>query len=620
MAKLMTAPRSYEVEFKPNGKSIAVEAGTHIADAARQAGIDIVSTCGGNGKCGQCHVIVAEGEVSPPARTERTLFSKAELSEGHRLACCTKILGKLTLHLPDKTLNSKVRLQVGGRDPGEPVAPMVQLYEVDMSLSDLSNSCSDFELVTTAMETRHQCKDLKADHRVAARLSEVSRQQNGQVSVYLRDGEIVGVAPPQARPVGLAIDLGTTKVAAYLLDLVTGQTLSAAGALNPQVRYGDDIMSRMQYVCSNPGSKALSSLIRSMLNDLVLKLTAQAGVSPQQVADVCIVANTAMIHLLLDLPVRQLASAPYVAATRAPFDIKARELALEISPGAYIHILPSIGGFVGGDHVAMILATGIDSIDKVALGLDIGTNTEIVLRRPDASQLFSVSCPSGPAFEGAHVVNGLRAATGAIESVQITAEGVCCRTIENSPAIGLCGSGIVDTVAELYRCRLINERGRFQIRDQSLKQGGTAQRFLLVPESKSGTGKEIYFSQKDVNQIQLAKGAIRAGIDILMDISGTRPDHIEEIFIAGAFGSYLNLANAVSIGLIPDFPAARWRQVGNAAAVGAKQALLCRRAREQACQIADRTRHIDLTRHPKFSRHFALGMLFPTQRTHVNNI
>jgi uncharacterized 2Fe-2S/4Fe-4S cluster protein (DUF4445 family) len=607
MMKSLHSTLSYQIEFKPMGKSLSVEAGTTISAAACQAGIEIVSTCGGKGKCGQCGVLATGGEISSPAKEERKLFSESELSQGNRLACCTKIMDKLLVHIPEKTLNSKVHLQVDTGGTIKELAPMVKSYEVSIPYSRAIPPGPDFERILAAMEKTFHCKNLKADHRVVAQISKTFRQCNGRLSLFLRKDVIVGVAPPNTRPVGLAIDLGTTKISAHLMDLVTGEELSADGALNPQVRYGDDIMSRLHHASSNTDSGELSSLIHTVLNKLMNKIVNKAGMQSHQVVDVCIVANTAMVHLMLDLPVQQLAKAPYVAATLCAFDIRAREIGLDIAPGAYVHILPSIGGFIGADHVAMILASEIDSTDKVVLGVDIGTNTEIVLSLPDSGNLYSISCPSGPAFEGAHTMNGMRASSGAIETVQITGEGVYLKTIGNSPAIGLCGSGIIDTMAELYRCGLINERGRFQDKDKK--------RFLLVPKAKSGTGKNIYFSQSDVNEIQLAKGSIRAGIDILLKVAGIKQDALQEVLVAGAFGSCLDLDNALSIGLFPDFPAAYYSQVGNAAAVGAKQALLSSDIRERARQIAARAHHINLTSHPDFNRCFALGMLFPIQET-----
>lgn len=527
-------------------QSVSVKAGTTVSDAAGKAGIDMVSTCGQKGTCGQCGVMITKGVVPDAAPQDEKVFSKDELSSGYRLACCTRVTDNLTIFLPDKTYNNRVRLLPGNDEPAEQIMPTAGL--------------------------------VTASHK--------------------------------AHPLGLAIDLGTTTVACHLVDLITGKELVAVAALNPQVRHGEDIMSRLQYASSHPDSTELSALIFSKLNELMLKLTAEADVRPCQVEDVCIAANAAMIHLLLGLPIHQLVSAPYVPATCKSFDINARDLELNVAPGAHVHILPSIGGFLGGDLVAMILATGIHCIDKIVLGIDVGTNTEIVLRTPGDSGLVAVSCPSGPAFEGAHISNGMRAIEGAIESVKITSAGISYRTIGDAPAIGLCGSGILDIVAELYRLKWINERGRFQVNNKNIVPDKSGAKILLVPEIKNGIEKDIFFSQKDVNAFQLAKGAIRAGIDILLEVSGIQPDNIDEVLIAGTFGFYLNPTNAVSTGLIPDIPTSRIRKVGNASVAGAKKVLLSRSARKEAQQIADQTCHVELIRHPNFNRLFASGMLF----------
>jgi uncharacterized 2Fe-2S/4Fe-4S cluster protein (DUF4445 family) len=311
------------------------------------------------------------------------------------------------------------------------------------------------------------------------------------------------------------------------------------------------------------------------------------------------------------LPVHQLAVSPYVAATNAAIDVKARDVGLTAAPGAYIHVLPGIGGFVGADHVAMILASRFEQTKQVALGIDIGTNTEIVLARPDRDFLTSASCASGPAFEGAHINDGMRAAAGAIEAVEFTATGLELKTVANAPAIGLCGSGIIDSVAELRRWGMINERGRFDRRHQRVRKGCHGAEFLLVPAEQSGNQRDVVITQKDINEIQLAKGAIRAGLEVLLDATNTTPEEVKEVVIAGAFGSFLNVRNALIMGLLPRLSNARYRQVGNAALVGAKWTLVSRQVRERARQIAVQTRYLELTTYPKFKRQFALGMLFP---------
>jgi uncharacterized 2Fe-2S/4Fe-4S cluster protein (DUF4445 family) len=315
-----------------------------------------------------------------------------------------------------------------------------------------------------------------------------------------------------------------------------------------------------------------------------------------------------MTHLLLDLPIGQLAASPYAACVNHALDIKARDLDLNVCPGAYCHILPGIGGFVGADHVAMVLGTGIDRASGITLGLDIGTNTEIVIRRPDRDLMMSTSCASGPAFEGAHVTDGMRAVTGAIEAVRLTEKGAEYRTIGGAPAIGHCGSGIIDAVAELYKWGIINERGRFSKTSPRVHRGEKGLEFRIV-EEKNGDGG-VVITQKDIDQVQLAKGAIRAGMAALMEETCTSPEMVAEVILAGAFGSYINISNAVDMGLLPWLPNTIYKQVGNAAGQGAKMALLSRSERRRAQQIAARTGYLELTTHRGFKRLFVEGMMF----------
>ena len=428
----------------------------------------------------------------------------------------------------------------------------------------------------------------------------------------MRGREIIGFAAPGQRAVGLAVDLGTTKIAGYLVDLETGQELAAIGLMNPQIGYGEDVISRLVHASrSEDGQRELANVVREGLNNLIVALAHRAGVAQEQIAEACIVGNTAMTHLLSKLPVRQLAVAPFVAATSLALDIKARELELDIAPGAYVHILPCVGGFVGADHVAMILGSDLDRKPHVAIGVDIGTNTEIALHRPDQSCLTSASCASGPAFEGAHIRDGMRASTGAIEAVLITPTEIKFRTIGDAPAVGLCGSGIVDTVAEMVRHHIVDRRGHLRRDAPHVRPNNQGLELLLVPGERSGTGRDIVMTQQDVGEIQLAKGAIATGLETLLDATQTPREDIKEVIIAGAFGSYLNLDSALDIGLLPRLPNAQYTQVGNAAGIGAKMALLSRKERVRAQHIAQRTGYVELTVYPGFNRRFAMSMLFP---------
>ncbi|MBE7555166.1 MAG: DUF4445 domain-containing protein [Anaerolineales bacterium] len=606
------APQTYEVDFEPIGKRVKVLPHTTLLETAQQAGLALSSACGGVGNCGQCRIAVLEGQVSSPTLDEEYILTEAELLNGERLACSTQVQSHVKVHVPKGSLVTEQRLQLGGEAGALTPDPLIQTYQLEAPPPTLHDPRSDLERITAVLTELQSEANLVAEPAVIRQIAPLARRYNWRLTVYLHGAEIVGLAPPESTAVGLAVDLGTTKIAASLVDLATGAELAVTGALNPQIGYGEDVISRLTYAHRNPeGASLLALKVRETLDDLLGQLTAQAGVSRIQVADICIVGNTAMTHLLMELPIQQLALAPYVAATNAAIDLKARDLGLTTAPGAYVHVLPCIGGFVGADHVAMILASGLDQTERTTLGIDIGTNTEIVLARPGQLRLTAASCASGPAFEGAHISDGMRAASGAIEAVSLTGAGLTLKTVDNAPPVGLCGSGIIDGVAELRRWKLINERGRFDRQNERVRSGRHGAEFLLVPGSQSGSGRDVTLTQNDINEIQLAKGAIRAGLEVLLDATGTPPEEVQEVIIAGAFGSFLKVHSALDMGLLPRLPHARYRQVGNAAVVGARWALLSRQVRERARQIASRTNYLELTTYPKFNRHFALGMLFP---------
>lgn len=608
----MTPQNSFEIDFQPVGKRVEVARGTSLIDAARDAGIELASACGGEGSCGQCRVTVVTGDVSPPISSETFILTDLELYQGERLACCTYAEGDVKVTIPTRSLITNQRLQIRGEGEAHKVQPFILAYPASAPAPTLEDPRADAERVVDALRKQHGLPRLTTPPAVVTQIAERAREYGWRMAAYLRGDTIVGVVPAGRPPLGMAVDMGTTKLAAYLVNLATGETLAAAGAPNPQIGYGEDVISRLVFTRRNDnGAQKMSGLIRAELDDLLGQLVEEAGALREQVADLCIVGNTAMTHLLVELPVGQLATAPYVAATNAPLDIPARDLGLHAAPGAQVHLLPCIGGFVGADHVAMILATELDRTEKVAIGIDIGTNTEIALARPGEPFMSSVSCASGPAFEGAHISDGMRAAAGAIEAVRFHPTEILVKTIDEMPAVGLCGSGIVDVVAELYRWGVINRQGRFDRTHPRVREGRHGPEILLVPAERSGSGRDVVVTQKDVNEIQLAKGAIRAGLDILLDVTGTTPEDVEDVIIAGAFGSYLNIQSALDMGLLPRFPNATYRQVGNAAVQGAKRTLVSQDERRRAEHIAEQTRYTELTTHARFSRLFAEGMYFP---------
>ncbi len=609
-------PAIFEIDFEPIGKRVEVVADANLLDTARQAGIGLASECGGEGTCGRCRVVIMAGNVSAPVDADRRFLSQLELTSGQRLACRCHVHSDVKVHIPKASLVTDQRLQVSGVTRKMQVEAAVRAYEIEVPQPTLYDLRSDLDRVIDALETAHGQRKWWAEPAVVRTLPALARRTNWHLTVYARGRELVGFEAPGRKPIGFAADLGTTKVAGYLVDLETGEELAATGVMNPQIGYGEDVISRMVHATRHDGGSAeLARVIREALNTLIGLLADEVGVSRDQVVEACIVGNTAMTHLLLDLPVRQLSVSPFVAASSTALDVKARELQWEMAVGAYVHVLPCVGGFVGADHVAMILGSDLDRKPYVAVGVDIGTNTEIALLKPNEKTLTSASCASGPAFEGAHIRDGMRASTGAIEAVRITDAGVQIKTIGDAPPVGVCGSGIVDAIAEMYRVGVINQRGRLNRAAPGIRKNEKGYEFVLVPAEISGTGRDIVITQQDVNEIQLAKGAIASGLETLMIATQTAPEEIEEVIVAGAFGSYLNLDSALAIGLLPRLPKAKYIQVGNAAGVGAKMALLSLKERQRAQQITQRTGYIELTTQEGFNSRFAMSMLFPKNQS-----
>ncbi|MCX7680662.1 MAG: ASKHA domain-containing protein [Anaerolineae bacterium] len=594
------------VDFEPVGRRGDCPAGTSLLACARQLGVGLVGLCGGLGSCGRCVVQVLEGEVSPPTSTEERLLGR-RLAQGYRLACCTVPLGHCKVRVPPESLSAPQRTQVEGEDVPLIPDPMVRSYRVTLSPPSLEGKdlLADADRLLLAL-TGEGLSVSQVDLALLQSLSPRLRAQGWEARACVRDHELIALLPADVTPLGLAVDLGTTKIAAYLVNLETGHTLSARGMMNPQIAYGEDVVTRMAYARQSLAQATrLQEVVVEALNQAIAGMAAEAGGKAEQVVEAVVVGNTAMHHLFLRLPVEQLAQAPYVPAISAALDVKAREIGLGIAPGAYIHLLPNIAGYVGADHVAMLLATGAAQTEGTVLALDIGTNTEICLNH--RGKLTSVSCASGPAFEGAHIKHGMRAAEGAIERVRLTNHRVEYQTVGGVDPVGVCGSGILDSLAELYRAGIVDARGRMGEHPR-VRNGTDGREFVLVSEEERGGRPAITITQKDIRELQLAKGAIRAGIEVLLEASGISAQELELVIIAGAFGTYINVESAVEIGMLPALPLERFRQVGNAAGTGARLALISRSKRSEAQAIARRVGYIELAAEPHFMLTFARAM------------
>jgi uncharacterized 2Fe-2S/4Fe-4S cluster protein (DUF4445 family) len=554
--------------------------------------------------------------VSDPNETEIDALGPDRLSAGVRLACQTEVFGRVRVEVPPESLTATQRTQVEGEEVGFEFEPPVEIMDLALPRAETTDLRADFERLAGAVSDGDRrtlrCRRLT----VMKQIPELLRGNQWRIRIVLRGDELVAVTAPGTPVLGLAVDIGTTKLAGYLVDMATGKTLAMKGVMNPQIAYGEDVMARITHCLTKEnGGEVLQSAVVNAINELARDLCAAAGTDgakgavpcePSQIVESVMVGNTAMHHLLLGLPVAQLGRSPYVAAVASPLDLKGDEIGLSFSPGATVHLLANIAGFVGADHLAMLLATETHKKAGVVVSVDIGTNTEVTLAAN--GRMISCSTASGPAFEGAHIRDGMRAADGAIERVQIIDDALSFQTIGDSAPIGICGSGILDAIAQLRLCGAMDERGALNEAHPLVRMGESLPEALLVDAERSGSGQEIVLSRADINEIQLAKGAIRAGMELLFDAAGVTAPEVEEFVIAGAFGTYISVEAAVVIGMFPDIPRDRFRQVGNAAGIGAKQALLSRTRRAEAAGIRERVEYLELTVSEEFQEEFLKAM------------
>ncbi|WP_262366743.1 ASKHA domain-containing protein [Neomoorella thermoacetica] len=607
------------VDFQPVGRRVEVDAGQTILSAIQQLGLSLgagglTAPCGGRGLCGRCRVRIASGEVGEVNPAERRFLTPAQLEKGYRLACQATVIGPVKVEIPPESMLGVQKLQVEGLDIAVTPEPPVKRYNLPLSKTTIENPLPLWQQVTGELEATYGLDRPGVDFGLAREWKPMATE--GECVVTVRGPEVINIytgrlAPP---PVGLAVDLGTTKVAGFLINLETGATLAADGIMNPQITYGEDVMARLGYALEGEEEyRRIQEVEIEGLNRLAATLAAKAGVATTDIEEAVIVGNTAMHHLLLHLPVEQLARAPYVPALTTPVEIKARNLGLNLSPGAFVYLQPVIAGFVGGDHVAMILGSRIDEARKVTLGLDIGTNTEIVLSY--GGKMLSCSCASGPAFEGAHIAQGMRAVTGAIAAVRLSDDGrdVFWESIGGVPPLGICGSGILDAVAELYRTGVLNASGRLDLNHPRVRRpaGGGPPEFLLVPAAETGIDGDLVVTQKDINEIQLAKAAIATGTLLLLEAAGLTVKDLEEVVVAGAFGTHLKLESAITIGMFPNLPLTAFRQVGNAAGTGARLALLSLTERKRGEAIARQVGYLELMTRPSFHEVYVKSLLLP---------
>lgn len=626
--------KKHQVTFQPSGRRGAVAEGETLLAASRSLGVGIESLCGGQGTCGKCRIRLVEGAdagdgapLTPFGEGEARFITGAERAQGFRLACAAAVLGEMVIEVPEASRTARQVARKGAANGAVRLDPAVRLIGLTLAPPSLADARGDADRLATALAAQLDIAPPSLDLPALAALPGALRSGGWQVTAALwQEREVIAVYPGRREEAcGLALDIGSTTIAAYLCSLTSGRLLAAGSLMNPQVAFGEDVMARISYIQEHPGEglARLRDTVREGVNGLIGTLTAEAGLAAAEILELTVVGNTAMHHLLLGIDPLPLGVSPFTPAVHRSLDIKARDLGIVAHPGANVHLLPIEAGFVGADNVGVLIALTPHRQDEQLLIIDVGTNGEMVLGNRE--RLLSCSCATGPALEGAHIRFGMRAAPGAIEGVRIDRESgeVSLRIIGDegqvpgSPARGargICGSGIIDGVAELHRAGLIDDSGRFRSDTASprlLEREGRREFVIAWPE-ETLLAEPITISQQDIRNVQLAKAALYAGAKLMMRRLGVTS--LDRVILAGAFGSYIDPEKAMRLGLFPDCDLAKVSAAGNAAGDGARICLLDRERRREAETLSRQVQYLELTTEPDFQEEFLAALAIPHER------
>ncbi|MFZ5632550.1 MAG: ASKHA domain-containing protein [Bacillota bacterium] len=631
---------TYQVIFQPSGRRGRVEEGKNLLEASRELGVDIEAICGGAKKCGKCKVKIEEGffekfnidsrmsHLSSLHEDEKPHLTEEMIGDNYRLACKAIVHGDVLVFVPEESRGAKQVVLEHGKERVYNLNPAVRKYYVEMEPATLEDHRGDYERIRQALHEKYGLPaDLGIDYFVLLELPDAVRDGNWCVTATVwNDREIIRVEPGLAeRCVGLAVDIGTTTVAAYLCDLRSGEVLVVDSMMNPQVRYGEDVLSRITYHMMNEdGLEKMHNAIIDGVNTLADRMAKKIDLKAADIMEVTLVFNTVMQHIALGIDPKFVGRSPFTAGVKSSLDIKARDLGLKVNRCANVHTLPVEAGFVGPDNVGVLIAEEpYKQREKIRLCIDIGTNGEIDLGNAD--RMMCTSCATGPALEGAQIKFGMRAAPGAIEKIRINPETLeptykvigredWYPNIEKTDAKGICGSGIIDIIAELFRTGIIASSGRFNIKladktPRVRKSEDGRPEYVIAWARETAIGKDITITQGDVRAVQLAKAALYCGAQYLMEKFGV--EKVDSVTLAGAFGSYIDRESAMVMGMFPDCELEKVQAVGNAAGDGAKLALLDRGKRREAMEIASRVEFVETAIEADFQERFALAMAFP---------
>lgn len=588
-----------EYIFEPSGKRIRSDE-KNVLEAAREAGIEIRADCGGNGNCGKCRIQIIElvGESNEPTEKEREKLSQKELESGYRLACQLRISGKLKVFIPPESRSEGRRISESTIEEEVELLPAVRKIHVKIREPSLEDQLPDVERL------KREIGDFRISLQLLRKLPFLLRRSKWDITAVLWRDELLSVekGDTSERCYGVALDIGSSKLICHLVDLKSGRTLSRKFSENPQVAYGEDIVSRITYASrSEENLKRLQKIVVEELNRLIEESCRDAGIEVEKIYEAVIVGNSVMHHIFFGIPPNFIGASPFTPAVGDFISYSAKETGLRINEEGRVTSLPLIAGFVGADAVSNLLSTRIYRKEELSMVIDIGTNTEILLG--NSERILVCSAPSGPAFEGAHITHGMKAVSGAIEKVRINGDEIEYETIDGERPKGICGSGMIDIIAELYKNGWINRNGKI-IREDKAVLRDSLKCIIVVPPEESWNGREIYISERDISEFLMAKGAIKAGWMTLAEKLGISGEEIERIYIAGSFGRHIDFESAKIIGLLPEVEKERIIFAGDSAIAGAKMVLKSIKEREEIARALEKVEYVELSADRDFYRTF----------------
>jgi uncharacterized 2Fe-2S/4Fe-4S cluster protein (DUF4445 family) len=620
-----------KIAFLPDKKNITVNKGITALEALERAGINIDTPCGGKGICGKCKILINKG-ITTATPIEEELLSEEEIKKGFRLACQAKLFKDSIIEVPSeirldfkRVFSSNLKGDIHRTKNNFSLESNLKKVFLDLEKPSLDDQKSDWERIKDGLSLKkiENISNLKISLQILKKIPILIRKADFKITVTICNDEIIDLESDNTakKSYGIAFDIGTTTVVGYLIDLGSGEELSAVAKTNPQVIHGDDVISRIGFAQQPKGGlEKLQKEIVITLNEIIRETTQKAEIDKSNIYETVIVGNTCMHHLFLGLNPINLAPSPYIPVIKESLSLKVKDIpGLSLNPTANIYMLPNISAFVGADILAGILSTSMWREDKAVLLVDLGTNGEVVLG--SKGELWACSAAAGPAFEGSRISSGMRAAEGAIDKVKIDNKFIIYKVIEDGKVRGICGSGLIDLIAELLKLGLINKSGKLidreegnselseEIRKRIIK-GQKGNKFLLVKDKETENGKPIYLTQRDIREVQLAKAAIFAGIKILLKEVNIPLEDIQEIFLAGAFGNFIDKKSAVRIGLLPNLPLKKIESVGNAAGRGAEITLCSNKMREVSEEISKKVKYVELSSRPDFQEEFIKAMIF----------